>query len=71
MVDKKEKRMFGPSIKISKELLERLTTVAESKGYSSAEEYALHVLDEAVKEADEALSEEEVKKRLKGLSYLE
>ena len=62
--------MFGPRIKISKSLHERLQKAAAEKGYSSAEEYAVHVLDKAVGD-DDALSEEQVKERLKGLGYVE
>jgi len=63
--------MFGPKIKISDALYEKLGTVAAEKGYSSAEEYALHVLETATEAADEALSEEQVKERLRGLGYVE
>ena len=44
---------------------------AAEKGYSSAEEYAIHVLEQAAGGHDEALSEEQVKERLKGLGYVE
>lgn len=63
--------MFGPSMKLDKALYEKLKEAAESKGYSSMEEYATHILEQAVRDAEDALSEEEVKKRLQGLSYLE
>ena len=63
--------MFGPKIKVSAVLYEKLEKVAGTKGYSSAEEYAVHVLEKAAEEADEKLSEEQVKERLKGLGYVE
>jgi hypothetical protein len=62
--------MFGPRLKISRSLQEKLARVAASRGYASAEEFALHVLEQAVADAEDSLSEEEVKKRLKGLGYL-
>ena len=62
--------MFGSKIKISDALYERLKKAAAEQGYSSAEEYAVHVLEKAVGD-DEALSEEQVKERLKGLGYVE
>ena len=62
--------MFEPKIKISKALHEKLQVVAEEKGYSSVEEFAVHVLEEAVSEVAESLSDEEVRKRLEGLGYL-
>jgi predicted DNA-binding protein len=63
--------MFGPKIKISDALYERLQKAAAEKGYSSAEEYAVHILEKAVGDNDDALSEEQVKERLKGLGYVE
>ncbi len=62
--------MFGPRIKISESLYERLQKAAAEKGYSSAEEFALHVLDRAAGD-DDTVSEEQVKERLKGLGYVE
>ena len=62
--------MFEPKIRVSKTLYRQLRETAEAKGYSSAEEFALHVLEQAVAGAEESLSEEEVKKYLKGLGYL-
>ena len=62
--------MFGPSIKISRALHEKLKAEAARKGYASAEEFACHVLDAAVSGSEDSLSEEEVRKRLKGLGYL-
>ena len=37
--------MFGPKIKIEKELFERLKTVAKLSGYSSVDEFVMHVLE--------------------------
>lgn len=62
--------MFKPKIKLSKSLYQKLKKVARQKGYSSTEEFVLHTLEKAVADVDETLSEEEVKKRLKGLGYL-
>ncbi|MEW6359023.1 MAG: hypothetical protein AB1696_22005 [Planctomycetota bacterium] len=63
--------MFGPKIKLSKELYRRLTECAEKAGYSSVDEFVIHVLE---KEADrisaEGVDEEQVKRRLKGLGYI-
>lgn len=63
--------MFGHKIKLSKGLYEKLEKVARAKGYSSTEEFVLHTLEKAVADVDEALSEDEVRERLKGLGYLE
>ena len=63
--------MFGPKVKIEKELYERLKRCAEAAGYSSVEEFIRHTLEKAAAAVDEADSEEEVKKRLQGLGYLD
>jgi hypothetical protein len=62
--------MFEPKIKIRRELYARLAKLAETRGYSSTDEFVLHILDQAAREEDESLSEEQVRERLKGLGYL-
>jgi hypothetical protein len=66
--------MFGNrqhKIPIDHELYERLAKAAQAAGYSSAEEFIQHVLEGAASPAGSDESEEEVRKRLKGLGYLE
>jgi len=63
--------MFGHRIKIPDELYERLRQAAQAAGYASVEEFVLHILEKATAEVEDAHSEEEVRKRLKGLGYLE
>jgi hypothetical protein len=63
--------MLGPRIRISKALYEQLREAAEAAGYSSAQEFAAHVLEQAVAGSGNSVSEEEVKKRLQGLGYIE
>jgi len=62
--------MFEPKIRLNRELYERLRRTAAKAGYSSAEEFALHVLDKAAPEAGEDVSEDKVRERLRGLGYL-
>ena len=62
--------MFEPKVKVDKDLYDKLKTVAETKGYSSVDEFIKHVLEKVVEDTGESASEEEVKKRLKGLGYL-
>jgi len=63
--------MFGPKIKIDKELYEKLKKVAKLAGYSSTEEFIVHVLEREVSKLDDgSSSDEEVKKRLEGLGYI-
>jgi predicted CopG family antitoxin len=58
-------------LKIDKDLYERLKKVAGIAGYSSVEEFIQHTLEKAASAAEEGDSEEEVKKRLQGLGYLD
>jgi len=63
--------MFGPKVRLDKDLHERLKRCAEAAGYSSVEEFIRHTLEKAAQAIEEADSEEEVKKRLQGLGYLD
>ena len=58
------------SIKIDKHLLTKVKRYADLAGYSSAEEFITHVLEKEIARLDESDSEEEIKKKLKGLGYL-
>ncbi len=62
--------MFEPKITVDKALFARIEKVAEARGYSSPREFVLDVLERAVREAEETISEEEVARRLEGLGYL-
>lgn len=63
--------MFDPKIRISKELHTTLRQAAVIAGYSSVDEFILHILEKAAAEVMQAQSEEEVRKRLQGLGYIE
>jgi hypothetical protein len=63
--------MFGRTrITLDKSLLARAKRYADYAGYSSVEEFVTHVLEKQMAHLDDAASEEEIKKRLKGLGYL-
>jgi metal-responsive CopG/Arc/MetJ family transcriptional regulator len=63
--------MFGSSkIKLDKALVARVKRYADIAGYSSVEEFITHALEKEMKQLDDADSEEEIKKRLKGLGYI-
>jgi hypothetical protein len=59
------------TIKIDKPLYEQLASVAKQKGYSSADELILHVLEAAVAPAEEQLDAQRAEQQLRGLGYLE
>lgn len=62
--------MFGSKIKLDKDLLARVRKISEIAGYSSVEEFIAHALEKELAKLEDADSEEEIKKRLKGLGYL-
>jgi hypothetical protein len=62
--------MFGSSIKLDKTLLAKARRYADLAGYSSVEEFITHVLEKEIAHLDTAGTDEEIKKRLKGLGYI-
>ena len=62
--------MFGPKIKLEKELYAKVKKYAELAGYSSTEEFITHALEKEIAKLEDAGSDEEIKKRLKGLGYI-
>jgi len=63
--------MLGPKVKLDRDLYQRLRRCAEMAGYSSTEEFIRYTLEKAAAALESADSEEEVKKRLQGLGYLD
>ena len=63
--------VFGSNkITLDKALLARVKRYADLAGYSSVEEFITHALEKEMKQLEGADSEEEIKKRLKGLGYI-
>jgi metal-responsive CopG/Arc/MetJ family transcriptional regulator len=63
--------MFGPSIKLDKELYDRVKRCADAAGYSSPKEFIQHVLEKELEKFSGDESDEEIVKKLQGLGYLE
>ncbi len=63
--------MFGPKIKIERNLYEKAKAQAETAGYSYVEELVTHLLEKEVAQQNKAEDEEALKKRLQGLGYIE
>ena len=61
---------MAKSIKVTRELWERIERAAKAGGYSSPQEFAEHVLDKHVPKSDDTDSKEEILKKLKGLGYI-
>ena len=63
--------MFGKvSIKIDKDLLAKVKKYADIAGYATPEEFVTHALEKELAKLEDADSEEEIRKRLKGLGYI-
>lgn len=65
--------MFGSDakIKLAKPLYERLAEIARAGGYSSTEEFIVHILENEAAKFDDAADDAEVRKQLRGLGYIE
>jgi hypothetical protein len=64
--------VFGATtkVKLDKELVARVKKYSDLAGYSSPEEFITHALEKELAQLEGAGSEEEIKKRLKGLGYI-
>lgn len=62
--------MFGSKVKLDKDLLAKVKKYADIAGYSSPEEFITHALEKELALLEDADSEEEIRKRLKGLGYI-
>jgi len=62
--------MAKARIKLEKSLLDRVKKFTELSGYSSIEEFVAHCLEKELAKLEESDSEEEIKKKLKGLGYI-
>jgi 4-hydroxy-3-methylbut-2-enyl diphosphate reductase IspH len=60
-----------PAVKLKKELWDRVKRCAAAAGYSGPEEFVEHVLERELAKLEDAPSDEEIVKKLKGLGYLE
>jgi metal-responsive CopG/Arc/MetJ family transcriptional regulator len=62
--------MGKEKVKLDKDLLDQVKKYSELAGYSSAEEFIVHCLEKEISKLEESDSEDEVKKKLKGLGYI-
>jgi hypothetical protein len=63
--------MFGfTKVKLEKSLVDRIRKYSEIAGYATPEEFITHALEKELSQLEDADSEEEIKKRLKGLGYI-
>ena len=57
-------------IKIDKELLKKIKRYAKIAGYSSEDEFIIHTLEQRMAELEGTESEEDIRKKLRGLGYI-
>ena len=58
------------SVKLDKDLVDKVKKYADIAGYSTPEEFITHALEKELSKLEGADSEEEIKKRLRGLGYI-
>ena len=62
--------MGKTKVKLDRDLFDKVRKFAALAGYSSPEEFVTHCLEKEIRKLEESDSEEEVKKKLKGLGYI-
>jgi metal-responsive CopG/Arc/MetJ family transcriptional regulator len=60
----------GKKIRVEKDLMTKIERYAKIAGYSSPDEFVRHALEKELAKLEGADSEEEIKKRLRGLGYI-
>ncbi len=63
--------MLGPSVKLDKDLYNRVKRCADAAGYSSPKEFIQHALENELAKIEGDDSDEELLEKLKGLGYIE
>ncbi len=58
-------------IKLDDGLYDRIKSVADAAGYSSPDEFIVHVIEKELSVIESADTDSDVTERLKGLGYLE
>jgi hypothetical protein len=57
-------------VTIDKDLWDKIRLISEVAGYSSPAEFVIHALERQIAEFDEAETDEEIRKKLRGLGYI-
>ena len=60
-----------PKIKVDSSLFERVKKISQAAGYSSPEEFIVHVIEKELTVLESAETDTDVTERLRGLGYLE
>ena len=66
--------MFGlgknVSVKLDRDLIDRLKKVADIAGYATVEEFITHILEKEMIHFEDAKNDEDVRAKLRGLGYI-
>jgi predicted transcriptional regulator len=66
--------MFGlgksVSVKVDKDLFERVKKVADVAGYATAEEFVQHILEKEMLHFEDSKNDADIRAKLKGLGYI-
>jgi hypothetical protein len=63
--------MAGHTVKVNKVLWSKVKECAKAGGYSSPDEFVEHVLEKELASFQEADSDEEIARKMKGLGYID
>ena len=63
--------MLSGTIRVKKDLVQRLERCAKTAGYSSTQEFVEHVLERELAKLEDTQSDKEIAKKLKGLGYID
>ncbi len=58
-------------VKVDGGLYERAKKAAEAVGYSSVDEFIIHVIEKELSKIEEAQNSDDVEEQLRGLGYIE
>jgi hypothetical protein len=66
--------MFGlgknQSIKLERDLYDRVKKIADVAGYATVEEFVAHVLEKELIHFEDAKSDDDIRNKLRGLGYI-
>jgi metal-responsive CopG/Arc/MetJ family transcriptional regulator len=63
--------MSNATVKVKKELMQRIERYAKAAGYSSSQEFVEHVLERELAKLEDTQSDQEIVEKLKGLGYID
>lgn len=62
---------MAKKIKIESSLFDRAKSVSDAAGYSSVEEFVIHLIEQGIERAGLEDTDEQVSEKLRGLGYID